>query len=301
MLDGLTGGKFRLLTALADAAPVPVAVVAFDADSHAAASDPRHVHILMEDRPLFAPTAFHCVPSYLHGFWFFDEVATRNNSTARLARFDARTISAPFADGFARRLAARFIGRNRSKFDQPPRGQTVPERCLAFFAQDFRPPQNHRNHLGVLQMLDALIAARGDRTVVIKPHPNNKPDEVAALRDRTGPGVTMSDASIHDILAACACAVSVTSACAFEGFLHGKPAVLGGQTDFAQNAITLTDPARMGDALAATMARDWPHAQFLTWYLTKACVQDRVIDLPEVLARMHRKGIGWADPGRGFY
>lgn len=304
MLDGLTGGSFRLLSALARhaGAHLPVAVVAYDADSHAAAADPTHVHILMEDRPLYAPTAFHCVPSYLHGFWFFDEVATRNNSSARLARFDPRVIAAPFADALARRLADRFVARNRSKFDQPPRGQPVPAGCLAFFAQDFRTPLHHRHHMTVPRMLDALIAARGDRPVVIRAHPNQKPDEIAALADRIGPGVSVSHASIHDILAACACTVTVTSACAFEGFLHGRPAVLGGQTDFAQNAVTLTDPARMADALAAATGRDWPHDRFLAWYLTKHCVRDRVADLPELLARMHRKGIAWADPaGRGFY
>jgi hypothetical protein len=256
----------------------------------------------MEDRPLYAPTAFHCVPSYLHGFWFFDEVATRNNSTARLARFDPRTVAGPFAADFAQRLAGRFVAANRSKFDQPPRGRSVPAGCLAFFAQDFRTPLHHRNHLTVLQMLDALIAARDGRPVVIKPHPNQKPDEIAALSARCMPGITMTGASVHDVLGACACVVTVTSACAFEGFLHGKPAVLGGQTDFGQNAVTLTDPARMAAALATAIARPWPHAQFLTWYLTRACVQDREADLPEVLARMHRKGIVWADPaGAGFY
>ncbi len=301
MLAGLTANRFRLLSALAARAPLPVAVVAFDDASHAAAADPTHVHILMEDRPLYAPTAFHCVPAYLHGFWFFDEVASRNNSTARLARFDPRAVSAAFAADFTARLRQKFIAANRSKFAQPPRGQAVPPGCLAFFAQDFRRPLHHRNHLTVLQMLDALVAARGDRPVVIRPHPNNRPEELAALAARTGPGVTLTGASIHDILAACACAVTVTSACAFEGFLHGTPAVLGGQTDFGQNAVTLTDPAAMPAALAAAMGRAWPHDQFLTWHLTKICIQDRPADLAEVLARMHRKGIAWADPGAGFY
>jgi hypothetical protein len=303
MLAGLTGNKFRLLSALAThaAAHLPVAVVSYDAASHAAASDPAHVHILMEDRPLYAPTAFHCVPSYLHGFWFFDEVGTRNNSTARLAPFDPRTVAAGFADGFAARLRTRFVEGNRSKFDQPRRGVAVPPGCLAFFAQDFRTPLHHRHHLTVPDMLDALIAARGDRIVVIKAHPNNKPDEVAALQARVGPGVVLVEASVHDILAACACVVTVTSACAFEGFVHGRPAVLGGQTDFHQNAVTLTRPKAMAGALDATMTRDWPHAQFLTWYLQRMCVRDHVDDLPRVLERLFRKGVAWADPGQGFH
>lgn len=302
MLAGLTGNKFALLNALAARAPLPVAVVAFDDQSHAAAADPDHVHILMGDRPLYAPTAFHCVPSYLHGYWFFDEVASRNNSTARLAPFDARIVNAGYAEGFRQRLHARFAGQNRSRLAQAPRGAVeVPANCLAFFAQDFWPPVDHRHYLRVPEMLDALIAARGDRPVVIKPHPMNKPNEVAALAARCGPGVTLSEASLHDILAACACTVTLTSACAFEGFVHGRPAVLGGQTDFWQNAVTLIDPARMGEALAAAMARDWPHAQFLTWYLQRLCLQDRADNLPRLLQRMHRKGITWADEGQGFY
>jgi hypothetical protein len=176
----------------------------------------------------------------------------------------------------------------------------VPPGCLAFFAQDFLPPRHHRHYLTVEVMLDALIAARGGRTVVIKPHPKNSPAEIAALMARTGPEVQVSTASIHDILAACACTVTVTSACAFEGFLHGKPAVLGGQTDFHHNAVTLHRADAMAHALDAAMSRDWPHAQFLTWHLSRICVRDQVADLPRVLERMFAKGIAWADPGRGF-
>ena len=39
----------------------------------------------------------------------------------------------------------------------------------------------------------------------------------------------ITTASIHDLLAACDCALTVTSAVGFEAFLHKKPVVLGGQ------------------------------------------------------------------------
>ncbi|MFD1809049.1 hypothetical protein ACFSHQ_15945 [Gemmobacter lanyuensis] len=39
----------------------------------------------------------------------------------------------------------------------------------------------------------------------------------------------MTEASIHDLLAACDCVLTLTSAVGFEAFLHRKPVVLGGR------------------------------------------------------------------------
>ena len=77
---------------------------------------------------------------------------------------------------------------------------------------------------------------------------------------------------------------------------------LGGQTDFWQNAITLTDVARMPQALAAAQARVWPYAAFLCWYLQQFCLGDRAEDLPRLLARLHQRGYVLGDAGgRGFF
>jgi len=307
--EKLLAGGFQLLGALAGHAAAKgwgVEAVEFTAASpRVAAADTRHLHVLMEDHPAYGPRVFHAVPSYLRGWWFFDELAARNNSSIRLRSFDPRQVAAEFATRFCDRLRAQFAGRNFTKFPQEPRGaEALPEGCLAVFAQGFAVPPHQTHHVPVPDLIRSAIAARGGRPVVIKPHPKNSLEEIetlAALHD-PGAGVHVTNASIHDILSACACVVTVTSAVAFEGFLHGKPAVVAGQVDFPQNCITLTDPARMGAAIAAALSRDWPHDRFVTWYLRQNCVEDRATSLPRVLERIHRKGITLGDAeGRGWF
>ena len=306
--ERLLSGGFRLLDALADHAASrgwDVQAVEFTPDSPVlAAQDSGNLHILMEDHPAYGPRVFHAVPGYLRGWWFFDELATRNNSSIRFRDFDPRMVKEAFATRFTDKLRAQFAGRNFSKFGQRDRGEeAIPTGCLAFFAQGFNIPPHQVHFAGVLDLARATIAAAAGRAVVIKPHPKNTLDEVealAALHD-PGAGVHVTDASIHDILGACACVVTVTSAVAFEGFLHRKPAVVAGQVDYSQNVITLTDPAKLSDAISAALSRDWPHDRFVTWYLRQNCLEDRADCLPRLLERLHRKGITLGDfEGRGW-
>ncbi len=303
----LCRGGFRLLDALADHAEGVgwgVEVVPYSADGATlAALQGGHLHVFLEDRPLYAPNAFHAVPAYLRGFWYFDELGTRNNSSHRLRRFEERLVAEGYANKVHGKLADQFIGANASKFAQAARGShPVSQGCLALFAQDFLPPRHHRHYLTVPQLIAAAIRDKGARALCIKPHPNNTPEERAQLQAFHNPdrGVFVTEASIHDLLAACDCVLTLTSAVGFEAFLHRKPVVLGGQTDFAQNAITLTDPTRLGAAIAAALARTWPHERFVTWFLRQNCVEDHPRALPEVLRRIRAKGI-LLGPDEGFF
>lgn len=300
-------GGFRLLGALADharAAGWAVELVEYSREgADLALRSGGHLHVVMEDRPLYGPNIFNAVPGYLRGWWYFDELGTRNNSSARLRRFDPRLVADSFATRFHARLADEFIGKNFSKFQQAARqSSSIEPGALALFAQDFQPPRWHRHHVSVQGLITAAIAARGGRALYIKPHPNNTAEERAwiAARHDPGAGVHVTGASIHDLLAGCACALTVTSAVGFEAFLHRKPVVLAGQTDFAQNAITLTDAAALPQALAEAMARDWPHEAFVTWFLRQNLHEDHPRALPDLLAKIAAKGIAFG-PGPGFY
>ena len=307
LAEALERGHFKLLHGLAAHAAgqgLAVELVEFSPEGQdRAIAQGGHTHVFLDDRPAYGPNAFHCVPSYLHGFWFFDEVGSRNNSLMRMHKFDPRPMAGDYAKRVHAELVARFVTANLSKFPQAERGAALEAGCLAFFAQDFKAPPHHRHYMSVVQMIEAAIAAKGPRRLYIKPHPNNTVDELAALASYHNPqaGVEVCLASIHDLLAAADCVLTLTSAVGFEAFLHKKPVVLGGQTDFWQNAVTLTNPDRMGDAIAASMARDWPYEKFLVWYLKQMCVEDALWALPRMLEKLHRKGFGWADPGTGFY
>lgn len=309
LAEGLAKGYFKLLEALAAHAIVAgwgVEVVTYSAEGQdIALSNPRHLHVFMDDRPAYAANAVHCVPTYLHGYWYFDEIGSRNNSLLRLRKFDPRPMSGDWAREVHAGLVAKFVDANLTKFPQAARGAVAVEPgCLAFFAQDFKPPRHHRHHLQVIQMIDAAITAKGHRPLYIKPHPNQTLAETETLARYHNPrqGVHLTHASIHDLLAAADCVLTVTSAVGFEAFLHKTPVVLGGQTDFWQNAITLTDPARMSNAIEAALTRHWPHEKFLVWFLKHNCLEDVPGSLPEVLARLHRKGFPFADAGgQGFF
>lgn len=309
LANALQKRHFKLLTAFADHARAQdwrVEILDGPPGQHeVAAAFPQHLHVMMEDRPFYARNIFHCVPSYLRGYWFFDQIGSRNNALQRLAPFDAEAIPRRKAERFLAGLAPQFIDANRSKFEQMPRGaEAIEPGCLAFFAQDFKPPKHHAHYLTVPQMIKAAIAAKGARALYIKPHPNQSFDELEVLSRYHDPnrGVHVVTASIHDLLAACDCALTLSSAVGFEAFLHRKPVVLGGQVDFWQNAITLSDATKMPQALAAALARDWPHAAFLAWYLQQFCLEDRAEDLPRLLARVHQRGYALGDiAGQGYF
>jgi hypothetical protein len=308
MLAGLVEGRFGLLQALAGhvlGKGWQLVGLPYNAEAQdIALASPRHLHVFLDDRPVYARNALYVVPSYIQGFWFADEVGSRNNSLIRMLDFDADKIAADEAAAFAARLYKRFVEKNGSKFTQPPRGAvTVQPGSLVFFAQDFREPKYHRHFMTVPQMIEAAIAAKGQRRLYIKPHPNQSFEELQHLAGYHRPerGVEVCTASIHDLLAACDCALTLTSAVGFEGFLHKTPVVLGGQTDFWHNAVTLTNPAAMAEALAAALSRKWPYEKFLFWYLKTRCYQDNADALPRLLDRLHRKGFSFADPGTGYF
>lgn len=303
LASGLSKGYFRLLGSLAQHAIAQgwgIEIVEFSARGQdVAVSCPRHLHVFMDDRPIYAPNAVHSVPGYLHGFWYFDEIGSRNNSLQRLRRFDPRPMDGAWARAFHAQLVRKFVDGNLTKFPQSARGTAVELGCLAFFAQDFKPPRFHRHYLGVVQMIEAAIAAKGRRSLYIKPHPNQTLEEMVVLSRYHAPeaGVHVTHASIHDLMAAADCVLTVTSAVGFEAFLHRKPVVLGGQTDFWQNTVTLTEPARLAEAMAASMARDWPYEKFLVWFLRQNCLEDSEASLPQVLERLGRKGFFLSAPG----
>lgn len=307
LAEGLGARHFRLLSALVDHARqrgMGAEIVDFSPESQdRAIRHGGHCHVFMDDRPAYGANALHCVPAYLRDFWFFDEIGSRNNSLMRLHRFDPRPMSGDYAREVHARLYARFVETNRSKLPQAPRGARLAEGALCFFAQDFSTPRHHRHYMSAPQMIEAAIAARGGRKLYIKPHPKQPVHELEVLARYHAPkqGIEVTQASIHDLLAVAGCVLTLSSAVGFEAFLHKKPVVLGGQTDFWQNAVTLTDPARMAAALAEAMTRRWYPEKFLVWYLRHMCVEDNEAALPRVLQRLHRKGFLWADAGAGWF
>ena len=88
---------------------------------------------------------------------------------------------------------------------------------------------------------------------------------------------------VHDLLAACAVTVSINSAAAIEGFLHGKPAILFGRSDFAGQVETVRRAQDFPAALHSALNQPRDYAPWLRWYLTEICID---ITAPYAAARI---------------
>ncbi|MDZ4311770.1 MAG: hypothetical protein U1A24_14590 [Cypionkella sp.] len=110
--------------------------------------------------------------------------------------------------------------------------------------------------------------------MLVKPHPL-KPElgaEIIAAVQAKGFAPITTDANVHDILAACVATVSINSATAMEGFLHGKPAVLFGRSDFHALVETVRQPGEFSAALAQALADPPDYAKALHWYFGQHCL-----------------------------
>jgi hypothetical protein len=88
-----------------------------------------------------------------------------------------------------------------------------------------------------------------------------------------GLAITVTLANVHDMIRDAVCTVSFNSAVALEGFLHRKPAILFGPSDFHHFAETVRDPADFTNALTRCLARaPGGYAQYLFWYLAMQCL-----------------------------
>jgi hypothetical protein len=140
------------------------------------------------------------------------------------------------------------IGRNESKFDQPPAGPPpVPEPYVLFICQV---PHDEvilfHSEVGVRDALAATIAyaEQRDTTLVVKGHPAN-PKSMAplkALADASRRAVWVDDISIHSCLAGADRVLLVNSGVGMEAMLHGKPVVRFGRAEY-DTAVPRAEPS----------------------------------------------------------
>lgn len=304
----MQAGHFKLFNGIAEtaqAAGLEVHLCLMSLKSVELAAQPQHLNIFFGDRPYFGQNCFHSTPTYLNGYWYFDEIAVRNNSSQRIIPFRPHTMDRSHAEQFHSKLFKRFVTANKSKFDQSKRDATLKPGGIFMPLQCFTPEPYAPCHTNYPDLIRQVIAVRGNRNVYLKPHPRQTYDEMKEImefQDQKA-GIIISDASIHDHLAACEMVVTLNSAVGFEAFLHKKPVVLAGLTDFAQCATTVTTLGALAAAMDSARHKKWQYEKFLVWFLQHNCIEEKADNaLARVLARIHAKGFEFADlDRRGFY
>lgn len=233
--------------------------------------------------------------AYLTGFWHLDDkgILSGADMAARGDVVPPAPPDAAQASAFFGELCARLKDKRRTRHQQPETITPLPQGCIAVFLQG-RAPERHGQHFFIgPEIIEAAARGADGRAVLVKPHPLFMEDGAQMVADAQAQGlaVQLAQAHIHDLLAACAVTVSINSAAAVEGFLHGKPTILCGRGDFAALGETLIDPDDFAQTLhrALTVRRDY--AGWLYWYLNHHAI---AIDSAEaearILARFARAG-----------
>ena len=224
--------------------------------------------------------------AYLTGYWHLDAQGVLADSSALGRSFDPAQMDANAARVFQTDLRARFVAARASRYRQAKdRAEDLPQGCIAVFLQGPGVATRQQTYLGQKDMLRAVVQGAQGRQVVVKAHPLRREHGAALMADLRAEGLKFTEAhpNVHDLLAACAVTVSINSAAAIEGFLHGKPAILFGRSDFAGQVETVRRAQDFPAALHSALNQPRDYAPWLQWYFTEICID---ITAPDAAARI---------------
>ena len=210
--------------------------------------------------------------AYLRGFWHLDPRGVQSESSAFASVFDPGEVDQMAAAEFYHRLRQRDAVPRRSRYRQPREVATdLPKGAVALFLQGPSAYHAGRCDLPMDQMILAVANGSGGRPVLVKPHPQMPEDGVMAIGRalEAGAQIQVTEANVHDVLAASVVTVSVNSAVAFDGFLHDKPAILFGRSDFPSLVTRAYGANDFPGALQTALTTRWPYPQMLHWYFSR--------------------------------
>jgi hypothetical protein len=236
--------------------------------------DDGDLHIVDMGR-LRGPGILNAAVAYIQPYWHLDPQGVQAESSIGTRVYDPRKIDYAVAGPFFEAMRADLLALRKSRRDQMERVTAFAPGAIAVFLQGLRPLQQGLAHCTPLELLRAVCAGAGGRQVLVKPHPLAAEDDAEIIDAALAEGlpVTVTMANVHDIIAASVCTVSFNSAVALEGFLHRKPAILFGQSDFHHICETVRQPGEFAGALERLLARPpGGYAQFMFWYLGMNCL-----------------------------
>jgi hypothetical protein len=295
--ESIAAGRFDFFVKLeARLRQEGIAVDLVDADSGAARErlGGDGLHIVVGERPAYGPRILHAMPTYVWGFWYLDEVGVHWNSSIRFAGFDPATVDAGRARYFFDGVSGYMLRENRSKFTQAARRtQPLPTAAAVVFCQDVESYRNRCHYLTTEEMIETC-AGQGEGRVYVKLHPQQKPARRRQiLRLCAGlPRVAVSEASIHDLIAAAGVVVTQNSAAGFEALMQRKSVVTCAKCDFWHATLV----ARTVDDLRGALARGpaamagFEFEKYLYWFLHRHCLEPQKEEFADrAFARIREK------------
>ena len=213
--------------------------------------------------------------AYIPGFWHVNPIGVLANSPAKDLKFNSNDVNEGPARRFLSNLQAKFSSRRVSRYRQERGVTSLPPGCIGIFLQGKHPYWHKQNYLSMEMMIREVLANTSSRAVVIKPHPLERDFGIEVLRKLKDEGAdfTITNANVHDVLEASSVVVSVNSSVTFEGFMHGKPAIVFGRTDHTDLVQTVQYQGQFKSALDAALFTDWHYGKMLYWYFKTNTVE----------------------------
>ncbi|MEM6276768.1 MAG: hypothetical protein AAF714_07425 [Pseudomonadota bacterium] len=242
-----------------------------------------HMHVILGDRPEYSPRVMHVAPSYIWGFWYLDEVGINADSSIRMRSFRPHGVEWEAAEYFFNGVAGWMVEQNVSREPQPDRDPGALDRAQSVvFCQDIETRQPRQHYLSTEEMIRNAARAAGGGIVYVKPHPHQDATTRAKIDKlaESDPNIRVSEASVHDLIAASDWVVTQNSAAGFEALLQKKRLITCARSDFHHASLV----ARSGDELRAHLrsgggALDgFEYEKYLYWFLSETCLEPQSDD-----------------------
>lgn len=241
---------------------------------------------IVEDGQVTGEGWLNAALAYLLGFWHLDPLGVLAESSAKSETYAPSSVSQDEAQVFFRGLRQRFVQARLSRYNPPrARDASLPQGSVAVFLQGELPFRAGQCDLRMHEIILAACKGAGARPVIVKPHPLSPKGCAFAIAKAADEGAVFDlfDGNIHDLLASCAVTVSANSAAAIEGFLHRKPAILFGRSDFESLVTRVHQPADFPQALHHALTTERRYAKMIHWYFTRHTLE---VAAPDFEARV---------------
>ncbi|WP_039019706.1 hypothetical protein [Halocynthiibacter namhaensis] len=228
-----------------------------------------HLQIVIGPKHPQGPRIFHARPSYIQNFWYLDPQGFYWNSSVNELTFSPDRVDCAEATYFFNGVSGYFTRNNISLRPQNDRGALPP-------ADAFIPLQNIEkyprkiHHLTSAEIIETTCRSVSGR-VYVKLHPLHNEAAKQTLRDICArfANAVLSDASVHDLIAASNMVISQNSAVGFEALMHKKPVLICAECDYHHGALTCKTSHDLRDNIQNAMGHfhAFPFEKYFYWFL----------------------------------
>lgn len=230
-----------------------------------------NIHIMMGPKRHRGRNIYHAHPSYIPGFWYLDTKGYFWNSSISKKPFLPETVDIDHAEYFFNGVSGYMIRNNISKRPQSRPAPTGLDRAVAtIFIQDIE-KYKKKIHFITTDKIISNLALAAEGRVYVKLHPllsSSVAERITKLCAQYC-NVHISEASVHDLIAASDVVVSQNSAVGFEALMHKKPVITCGQCDYHHATLISRNERQLRKNIAAfrDFFTDFPFEKYFYWFL----------------------------------